>query len=274
MYKGIGTYMSRKIGILGVQVGLTADKHDNLMRAINLIEEACENYNKIDLVCMPELFYSNPTKENRGFIGEHLDSEFFYEFSDCAKRHHINIITGTYPLINGEKLCNTLLCINRSGELIGKYSKTHLFDAYALKESDAIDPGDSLGVFDFDFGRVGTAICYELRFSDYLRTLSLKDIDLLAVPAAFYTPRNDAWDILVSSAALGNLQYVLAVNQYSSQCFGRSCIVDPCGIMTAKASDKETTVYDLIDLKYQKEIREQVLTYKNRRPELYDLKTL
>ena len=78
--------MSRKIGILGVQVGLTADKHDNLMRAINLIEEACENYNKIDLVCMPELFYSNPTKENRGFIGEHLDSEFFYEFSDCAKR--------------------------------------------------------------------------------------------------------------------------------------------------------------------------------------------
>lgn len=264
--------MGRKIGVLGVQVGMTDDKHDNLMRAIKLIDEACENYNKIDLVCMPELFYSNPTKENRSYIGEQLDSEFFNEFSACAKRHHINIITGSYPLIKGDKLYNMLLCINRDGELIGEYAKTHLFDAYTSKESDTVDAGDWLGVFDFDFGRVGTAICYELRFSDYLRTLCLKDIDLLVVPAAFYTPRHDAWDILVSSAALGNLQYVLAVNQYGTHFFGRSCIADPTGIITAKASDRETTVYDLIDLDYQAQIREQVPTYRNRRPELYDLK--
>lgn len=264
--------MGSKIGILGVQVGMTDDKHDNLMRALGYIDEAFTLYNKIDLVCMPELFYSNPTKANRSYIGEKLDSEFFNEFSACAKRHDVNIITGSYPLIKGDKLYNMCLCINRKGELIGEYAKTHLFDAFTSKESETVDAGDWLGIFDFDFGKVGVAVCYELRFSDYLRTLCLKGIDLLVVPAAFYTPRHDAWDILVSSAALGNLQYVLAVNQYSSHFFGRSCLVDPTGIIVSKASDKEGSVYGIVDLDYQRKVREMIPTYMNRRTSLYDLK--
>ena len=111
----------------------------------------------------------------------------------------------------------------------------------------------------------------ELRFPEYLRSLCLKDLELLVVPAAFYTPRHDAWDILIKGAALSNLQYVLAVNQYGPEFFGRSSIVDPAGIVTARASDREGLVYDIIDPDYQDELRARINTYENRRAELYDL---
>ena len=194
--------MKREIHVLGIQVSCTEDKRDNLSRAIALIEEGFSKYKHIDIVCLPELFYSNPTKENRSFIGEELESEFFQDLSECAKKHHVNIISGSYPLIKGEKLFNTCLCIDRNGELIGDYSKSHLFDAFNVKESDSVDASDDLGIFDFDFGKVGIVICYELRFNELIKTLALKGVDVIFAPSAFYSPRHDQWEILVESAAL------------------------------------------------------------------------
>ena len=145
--------MKREIGVLGVQVGVTEDKRDNLRRALALIEKGFDRYKKIDVICLPEFYYALPTKDNRSYIGATLESEFFREFSVCAKKHHVNIITGTLPLRKEEKLLNTCLCIDREGKLIGDYSKTHLFDAFDTKESDAVDAGDQIGIFDFDFGK-------------------------------------------------------------------------------------------------------------------------
>ena len=79
--------MKREIGVMGIQVGITDDKHDNLMRALSLIEEGFRRYKKIDCICLPELYYSNQTKENRSYIGEQLDSEFFQEFSPVSYTH-------------------------------------------------------------------------------------------------------------------------------------------------------------------------------------------
>ncbi|MFR8519144.1 MAG: carbon-nitrogen hydrolase family protein, partial [Emergencia timonensis] len=157
-------------------------------------------------------------------------------------------------------------------QLIGDYSKTHLFDAFTSKESDTVDAGADIGIVDFDFGKAGIAICYELRFPDYLRTLALKGIEVLFVPSAFYTPRHDQWDVLVQSAALDNLLYVVALNQYNEHFFGRSCIADPCGLIVSKVSDQEGIMYGILDMNYQQTVRSQVPTYQNRRPELYEVK--
>ncbi len=234
--------MKREISVMGIQIGMTEDKHDNLRRALALIEEGFERYKKIDVICLPELYYSNPTKENRSYIGEVLDSEFFNEFSKCAKKHHVNIITGSYPLIKGDKLLNTCLCIDREGQLIGDYSKTHLFDAFTSKESDTVDAGADIGIVDFDFEKLESLSATSCSFPDYLRTLALKGIEVLFVPSAFYTPRHDQWDVLVQSAALDNLLYVVALNQYNEHFFGRSCIADPCGLIVSKVSDQEGAI--------------------------------
>ncbi len=263
--------MKKEIHVLGVQLGCTADKSDNLNRALALIEEGFDTYKTIDVVCLPELFYSNPTKDNRSHIGEVLDSEYFNKLSECAKRHRVNMITGSFPLIEGDKLLNACLCIDRDGALIGVYGKTHLFDAFTSKESETVDPGDAIGLVDFDFGTVGIAICYELRFGELLKTLALKGADVLFVPSAFYTPRHDQWEVLVQSAALNNLMYTVAINQYGDRFFGRSCIADPCGIIVSKASDQEGILFGKLDMDYQRCIREKIPVYVNRRPELYDV---
>lgn len=263
--------MKDKLGILGIQVGVTPDKEDNLRRALELIDEAFLRYKKIDLICLPEMFYEFPEKEERLTAGQGTYERFEEAFSEYAKKYNVNIVTGTFPMRKEGKLYNTALIMDRAGRTVGSYSKAHLFDAYDSRESDTFDRGDGIGIFDLDIGRIGVAVCYELRFPEYLRSLCLKDLELLVVPAAFYTPRHDAWDILIKGAGLSNLQYVLAVNQYGHEFFGRSSIVDPAGIVTARASDREGLVYDIIDPDYQDELRARINTYENRRAELYDL---
>lgn len=261
-----------KIKVMTIQVGWTEDKEDNLKRAMDLIDRGFEQYGEADILCLPEFYYANPTKKNKDSIGEPLKGPFYEAFAACAVRHQVNIITGTFPMLQDGHLYNTCLAIDRRGQLKGKYSKVHLFDAFDRKESDILAPGDSLGIFDFDFGRAGVAICYELRFPEYLRTLALKEIDLLLVPAAFYRPRNDQWDILVKSAALNSLCYVAAANQYNKYCFGRSQIVDPCGLTLAQASDLETVIFASIDTGYQQKVRGDLAVYENRVPQLYEVK--
>ena len=260
----------REIGVLAIQIGLTANKHDNLKRAVELIEEGYKRYKKLDLICLPEQYYSTITPSTKD-QAEPLESEFFYTFSELAHKHHVNIITGSFPLAKDGKVYDCDLCINREGEIIGDYSKAHLFDAFVSRESDSYDAGNKLGIVDFDFGRVGLAHCYELRFGEYFRTLALKGIDLLVVPSMFYQPRVDQWNTLITSAALNNLVYVVAPNQYNSQHFGGSCVVDPFGVVISQASDRECCIFGMVDLEYQKQLRSKVPVYKNRRPELYNI---
>lgn len=260
--------MVSKAGILAIQVGWTEDKDDNLRRALALIDEAMSIYNKVDLICLPEMYYVNPTRKNLDMVGMPLWNPLTCALADYARKYHVNIVTGCFPWQSRDGLYNTCLCLDRDGAIVGQYSKTHLFDAIGLKESDLVKPGNEICVVDFDFGRVGMAVCYELRFPEYLRRICEDDVDLLCMPTAFYTPRHDHWEILTKAAALQNLTYLCAVNQYNRFYVGRSCIVDPNGVTIAEASDKEGFVYALMDTDYVKEMREKFRTWENRRMDI------
>lgn len=257
------------IRVMAIQVGWTPDKEDNLRRAQDLIDRGFQQYGQADIICLPEFFYECPTYRNRDTVGEPLDGSFLETLSRCAEERRANIITGTFPQRKDGRLYNTCLAIDRRGRLVGEYSKVHLFDAAGRKESAYLTAGESLGVFHFDCCKAGVAICYEVRFCEYLRTLALKDIDLLLLPAMFYRPRQDQWDLLVRGAALNHLLYVAAANQYNKYCFGRSQIVDPCGLPLAQASDKEDVIFSCIDTAYQKEVRQELAVYDNRVPKMY-----
>ncbi len=258
----------KKAGILAIQIGWTEDKDDNLRRALALIDEAMNTYDKVDLICLPEMYYVNPTRKNLDTVGMPLWNPLTMALADCARKYHVNIVTGCFPWKSKEGMYNTCLCLDRDGAILEQYNKTHLFDALNLKESELVKAGNEICVVDFDFGRVGLAVCYELRFPEYLRKVAENDVDLLCIPTAFYTPRHDHWDILTKAAALQNLVYVCAVNQYNRFYFGRSCIVDPNGVTVAEASDGEGYALGLIDLDYVKEMQKKFLTWENARKDL------
>ena len=252
--------MSDQVGVLLVQVGYDKNSESVLEKAVNMIDEAHEKYNKLDIVCLPELYYEGDEKQ------------FIDTYKKCAIRNNVNIITGSMPVMTDSgKPTNTTFVIDRKGDVLGDYSKAHMFDAYEDKESDRIQAGDHIGIFDLDIGKIGVVICYDIRFSEYVRTLALKGIDILMVPAAFYRPRTDDWEVLLRAASLYNIMYVCAANQFGRRCAGRSSVADPDGRIVARASDCECSVYHILDLDYQRHMREVNPSYQNRRPDLYDI---
>lgn len=252
--------MSDQVGVLLVQVGYDKNSESVLEKAVSMIDEAHEKYKKLDIVCMPELYYEGDKKH------------FIDTYRECAVRNNVNIITGSMPVMTDSgKPTNTTFVIDRNGNVLGDYSKAHMFDAYEDKESDRIQAGDHIGIFDLDIGKIGVVICYDIRFSEYVRTLALKGIDILMVPAAFYRPRTDDWEVLLRAASLYNIMYVCAANQFGKRCAGRSSVADPDGRIVARASDCECSVYHILDLGYQRHMREVNPSYENRRPDLYDI---
>ena len=271
--------MKSKIGVLLVQVGYDKDPEKVLTRAVSMVDEAKKQYGMLDIVCLPELYYEG-------------ERDMFLEaWRACSRRNNVNIVTGSIPVYpdppnktssaaaenencSGSsqlKPTNTTFIIDRNGNVVGDYSKCHLFDAYEDKESDRLTPGDHLGIFDLDIGKIGVVICYDIRFSEYVRTLALKGIDVLMVPAAFYRPRTDDWEVLLRAASLYNIMYVCAANQFGKRCAGRSSVADPDGRIVARASDQECTVFNILDMDFQKKMRKVNPSYENRRTDLYDI---
>ena len=196
-----------------------------------------------------------------------------------AVKHQTNIITGSFPEPAGDgRYYNTTLVVDRQGNFVGQYRKTHLFDAMDAEESKTVAPGDALGIFDLDIGRIGVMVCYELRFPEIARALVLRGAELIFIPSAFpfgapLPARTDHWDILTASTAISNLVGVVAVNQFGQiggeTLFGRSAIIDSWGTRLAQPPAGEGVAIGEVDLAGQRRLRERLPVLNQRRPELY-----
>ena len=275
--------VKRFIKVALCQRGVTGSKEQNIAETVSMIEEAAEHCPGLDLIIFPEYnYYEALSLEEARANSETMDGRYITEMKKQARRFGVNLIPGSFAETCGEKVKNTCALIDRSGEVAGSYSKVHLMDAIGIRESDAAVPGDKLGVFDTDFGRIGLMVCFDLRFPEQPRSMVLQGADIIFCAASFPTgsplpPRTDHWDLLVQSTALLNLTWTCAVNQFGSICggtenpFGRSMVVDPWGIVTASALGRRDIVYATLDMQHQKEIRGRVATWNCRRPDIYTL---
>jgi deaminated glutathione amidase len=180
------------------------------------------------------------------------------------------------------KFHNTSVLIDREGEIIARYRKIHLFDVDLANgekhyESERIVPGNEIVTAEVDGVTFGLTVCYDLRFPELYRSLALRGAHILLVPAGFtlHTGR-DHWEVLLRARAIENLCYVIApahVGKYppDRQCFGRSMIIDPWGLVLAQAQDMPTVIMAEIDLEQIARARAQIPCLVNRRPEVYDL---
>jgi predicted amidohydrolase len=170
--------------------------------------------------------------------------------------------------------------IDRSGALVAQYRKIHLFDVNLTNgeqhhESRRIAPGNEIVTAEIDGITFGLTICYDVRFPELYRLLALRGAQILLVPAGFtlHTGR-DHWEILLRARAIENLCYVLAPAQIGSHppnqhCFGRSMIIDPWGLVLAQAPDIPGVTLADIDLEAINQVRMQIPSLENRRPDAY-----
>jgi deaminated glutathione amidase len=210
---------------------------------------------------------------------EPIDGEFAPFFAAAARELRIWVHAGSFHEAGPDerRTYNTSLIFNRRGELAATYRKIHLYDVeipgrVSYQESRTVAPGAETVVTDIDGVPTGLSICYDLRFPELYRALTVTGgARVLVVPAAFmmHTGR-DHWEVLLRARAIENQCYVVAAAQIGDHepgrtCFGRSMIVDPWGTVLAQAPDTVGIVTADLDLARLDQIRRELPSLANRR---------
>lgn len=199
------------------------------------------------LTVLPENFpLMGMSEQDKVGIREAQGAGPIQEFlAETALRHQVWIVGGTVSLVASDAQHVRAACLvyNERGEQVARYDKIHLFDVVleetgeTYTESATIEPGDSIQVIDSPFGRMGLAVCYDLRFPEMFRRMVDEGVDLIVLPAAFTALTGKAhWESLLRARAIENLCYVIAAAQGGFHVNGRethgdSMIVDPWGVV-------------------------------------------
>src|SRR5881409_4068991 len=256
------------------------DKAANLETAERLVARAAAT--GADLVALPEKWNAIGTTEQLHAAAEPLDGgESVEGMAGWARTHGITLVGGsiTERREGREKLSNTSLVFDPEGELVATYRKIHLFDVevggVVYRESEAEEPGDEPVVADVEDWKIGLSICYDVRFPELYRILTLEGAQLVTVPAHFTTPTGkDHWHVLLRARAIENQLYVAAAAQIGETlpgkpAYGRSLIVDPWGTVLAQAPDEETVIVAELDRARLRDIRAKLPSLANRQAGAY-----
>jgi predicted amidohydrolase len=254
-----------------VQMTSTHDVQENLDVAKKLLEEAVTA--EARMVVLPEMFaimgmdqidkVKHRETEGQGPIQDFLRTE--------ALRHGIWLVGGTIPIATrhdtGKARAATLV-IDDQGKVVARYDKVHLFDVQlrssqeAYAESETTEPGDKVVVVPTPFGRLGLAVCYDVRFPELFRRMHAEDVEIIALPTAFtFTTGAAHWDVLVKARAIENLAYVVAACQTGThpngrKTYGHSMIVNPWGDTKASLPQGVGVIVADINLDYVHQVRQ------------------
>lgn len=247
--------------VAAIQMASAPQRDANLMEAGRLIQMAKDQ--GAELVVLPENFPIMGVEEtDKVAIREPFNDGPIQSFlRDQAIKHKLWIVGGTVPLKcdNPNKILAATILYNSDGDVVARYDKIHLFDVNlenneSYKESETIASGnEEVVVVDTPFGRLGLAICYDLRFPELFRQLIDKDVEIIALPAAFTaTTGKSHWEVLVRARAIENLCYVIAADQggyhlNGRNTYGDSMIVDPWGNVLNRLSQGSGVVIAEID---------------------------
>ncbi|MCP9237846.1 nitrilase-related carbon-nitrogen hydrolase [Lewinella sp. JB7] len=174
----------------------------------------------------------------------------------------------------GNDIYNTIAVIDATGALIHTYRKTHLVSIEPINEHRYITPGDALGVFSLGGVTAGIMTCYELRFPEVARALTLRGVKLLFVPAAWPLVRVDHLTTLLRARAIENQIFVISSSRVGTDAgtrfSGSSMIIDPNGLVLARGPETEEALLQAkIDLAEIERSRGRIGALGERRPELY-----
>lgn len=261
---------------------LDDDKDGTVKTCLDLIDRAAAQ--GAQLVVLPEVWtglgYSTPTRYRE--IAEPVPGPTTDLLVAKARQHGLHIVGSMYAQTAEGTYQNLTPVIAPDGTILGSYAKTHLFDApnrvdiaAGIRESDKVQAGDDLPVFDTSIGPLGVTVCSDLRFPEVYRVLTLRGARIIVCASAFLSPRLDHWEFFIRARAAENQVFVAASGQVGTEpasgisFVGRSMIADPWGTVIATASDVEGVVTAQLDLNLIEVMRNRYPLLDQRRPELY-----
>lgn len=192
-----------------------------------------------------------------------------------ARQHNSNI-AGSMPWPDPAtgRSFNRHHWIGRDGKVLGQYDKIHLFAM--MHEEKQVAPGHEVVVADTDIARAGLAVCFDIRFPEFIRALALEGARLLVVPAQWPHPRLEHYRTLLRARAIENQMFVIGVNRtglsHGLHFFGASTVIDPWGEILLEMPESQTGWgYADIDFAKVEEVRSKLPVFPLRKPGLYPL---
>ncbi len=251
--------------VAAVQMASGPNVAGNLEEARRLIEKAAEQGAR--LVVLPEYFpIMGMTDTDKIAVREQPGNGVIQSFlSEAARKHKIWLVGGSIPLAASvpNKVLNSCLVFDETGAQVARYDKIHLFNLDLgnehYHEASTIEPGKQVVVVESPFGRIGLAVCYDLRFPELFR--AMQNVDIIVLPSAFTdTTGKMHWEPLVRARAIENLAYVIAAAQGGYHVSGRethghSMIVDPWGRILDQMARGSGVVVAEVNRGYQASLR-------------------
>lgn len=265
--------------VAAIQMASGPNVQANLDQAERLIIEAVAQSAK--LIVLPEYFsFMGKTDQERMSCAE-IDGDGLVQrfLSEQSKKHAVWLVGGTVPIKSADetKLFASCMLFDDKGERVACYNKIHLFDVHldesdeSYNESETTVSGDETVVVDTPFGRLGLAICYDLRFPELFRTMVNQGMEICAIPSSFTALTGKAhWEVLVRARAIENLCYIVAAGQggyhvSGRETYGNSMIVSPWGAVLNHMGKGAGVVVAKVDKSYMERTREHFPVLEHRR---------
>lgn len=207
---------------------------------------------QVDIVFLPEnsLYFNFNKKLNTNQILK--DLTILDPLKTWVMTHKTAIHFGGVPVVSSKGICNTSLLLTDDGQIHSLYDKIHLFDVdiagRVVRESDNFTPGSQPAIFEFKGWKIGSSICYDLRFSELFVYYHQQKVDIVLVPSSFLVETGRAhWSTLLRARAIETQAYVLAPAQGgvhrsgtetqldTKNTWGESLVVGPWGDVLGRA---------------------------------------
>lgn len=232
-----------------IQTGLEVSfrsKKENLDMFVGLMEET-----SAELVLFPEMWpIGYASFERYETEAEPLDGPLVTSFRQAARGKGCWLLPGSFAEKKDGKLYNTTMLINPKGEIAGVYRKIHVF-SYQSKEKELVSAGAGPAIIETPFGKIGLAVCYDLRFPELFRYYAQNGVTMFLVTASWPSARKQAWELFATARAHENMCWMLACNSHAD-----SLVVAPTGKVIAKGAARRETVMAEIDLDLVRRTRE------------------
>ncbi|MFX3633431.1 MAG: carbon-nitrogen family hydrolase [Candidatus Pristimantibacillus sp.] len=264
--------MSQSLRIALLQMNIEVGNIEaNFTKLSSMLEEAAAQPQKPDVIVFPEMWNTGYALTEINELADRNGERTKRFIAEFSQKHAINVIAGSIAESKGEEIYNTIYAFDKKGELLGDYSKIHLFRL--MDEEKYLAAGDKLGNLTLEGTAAGMMICYDIRFPELARKLALEGAKLLFVPAEWPHPRLHHWRTLLTARAIENQMFVIACNRTGksgdTSFFGHSMILDPWGETIMEAGEEEGIFYGDIDLSLVDTVRSKIPVFEDRRPTLY-----
>jgi predicted amidohydrolase len=244
----------------------------NFARAAEYVGEAARRGSQ--LVLLPELWSTAYALERAPELASPLapapDESWFGRVAGLAQQHGVWLAGSLLEERDG-RYYNCLALYDPAGRLQAAYRKLHLFRL--MSEEQYLGAGDAPVLFDAPWGKIGLAICYDLRFPELFRRYALGGARLLLLPAEWPHPRREHWRTLLRARAIENQCFVAACNRVgmtgSNTFFGASSLIDPWGETLIEGGEAEMVLTATVDLAAVDAARQRIPVFADRRPEVY-----